>query len=52
MLVTVNNPDEFAKDAKSRGLSLEAYVQEILAQMPVVMSKNHTPCLARTLVVG
>jgi hypothetical protein len=32
MVVTVNIPDELAEAAKSRGLSLEAYVQEILAQ--------------------
>lgn len=32
MVVTVNIPDEFAAQAKARGLSLEAYVQEILAE--------------------
>jgi len=32
MVVTVNIPDELADQAKERGLSLEAYVQEILAQ--------------------
>ena len=32
MVVTVNIPDELAAEAKARGLSLEAYVQEILAQ--------------------
>ena len=32
MVVTVNIPDELAAAAKPRGLSLEAYVQEILAQ--------------------
>jgi len=32
MVVTVNIPDEIAAQAKARGLSLEAYVQEILAQ--------------------
>jgi len=32
MVVTVNIPDELAVQAKARGLSLEAYVQEILAQ--------------------
>ena len=31
MVVTVNIPDELAAEAKARGLSLEAYVQEILA---------------------
>ena len=32
MVVTVNIPDELAAQAKARGLSLEAYVQEILAE--------------------
>jgi len=32
MVVTVNIFDELAAAAKARGLSLEAYVQEILAQ--------------------
>ena len=32
MVVTVNIPDELAAEAKARGLSLEAYVQEVLAQ--------------------
>jgi len=32
MVVTVNIPDELAAAAKARGLSVEAYVQEILAQ--------------------
>jgi post-segregation antitoxin (ccd killing protein) len=32
MVVTVNIPDELAAQAKARGLSLEAYVQEILAR--------------------
>ena len=32
MVVTVNIPDELVARAKARGLSLEAYVQEILAQ--------------------
>jgi post-segregation antitoxin (ccd killing protein) len=32
MVVTVNIPDELAARAKARGLSLEAYVQEILAE--------------------
>ncbi|MGB8581799.1 MAG: hypothetical protein WCD47_13320 [Candidatus Sulfotelmatobacter sp.] len=32
MVVTVNIPDELAAQAKARGLSLEAYVQEILTQ--------------------
>jgi post-segregation antitoxin (ccd killing protein) len=32
MVVTVNIPDELAAQAKARSLSLEAYVQEILAE--------------------
>jgi post-segregation antitoxin (ccd killing protein) len=32
MVVTVNIPDELTAQAKARGLSLEAYVQEILAE--------------------
>ena len=32
MVVTANIPDELAAQAKARGMSLEAYVQEILAQ--------------------
>jgi post-segregation antitoxin (ccd killing protein) len=32
MVVTVTIPDELAAQAKARGLSLEAHVQEILAQ--------------------
>lgn len=36
MVVTVNIPDELAAQAKVRGLSLEAYVQEILAQQVAV----------------
>jgi hypothetical protein len=30
MVVTVKIPDELAEEAKARGISLEAYVQEIL----------------------
>lgn len=32
MVVTVNIPDELAAEAKARGLSLEALVQEVLTQ--------------------
>jgi len=32
MVVTVNIPDELLAQALARGLSVEAYVQEILAQ--------------------
>lgn len=32
MVVTLNIPDELAAAAKARGLSLEAFVQEILAR--------------------
>jgi post-segregation antitoxin (ccd killing protein) len=47
MVVTVNIPDELAAQAKSRGLSLEAYVQEILAQQlaahPAETQRPRTP---------
>ncbi len=47
MVVTVNIPDELAVQAKARGLSLEAYVQEILAQQlaahPVEARRVRTP---------
>jgi hypothetical protein len=39
MVVTVNVPDELAAQAKARGLSLEAYVNEILAQQ--IAGKAH-----------
>jgi len=32
MVVTVNIPDELAAAAKTRGLSLEAFVEELLTQ--------------------
>lgn len=32
MVVTLNIPDELAAWAKARGLSVEAYIEEILAQ--------------------
>jgi hypothetical protein len=47
MVVTVNIPDELAAQAKARGLSLEAYVQEILAQQlashPTKVPRPRTP---------
>jgi len=46
MVVTANIPDELAAAAKARGLSLEAYVQEILAQelaRPVETRQPRTP---------
>ncbi len=46
MVVMVDIPDELAADAKARGLSLEAYVQEILAQRlarPAETRKPRTP---------
>ncbi|HLJ26535.1 MAG TPA: hypothetical protein VKY85_07480 [Candidatus Angelobacter sp.] len=47
MVVTVNIPDELAAQAKARGLSLEAYVQEILARQlaahPVETPQSRTP---------
>ena len=46
MVVTVNIPDELAAQAKARGLSPEAYVQEILAQQlmhPAETRQSRTP---------
>ena len=46
MVVTVNIHDELAAQAKARGLSLETYVQEILAQQlarPAEARKPRTP---------
>jgi len=40
MVVTVNIPDELAAAAKARGLSVEAYVQEILAQQLARRAEN------------
>jgi len=51
MIVTVNIPDELAAQAKARGLSLEAYVQEMLAQQlarPVEIQQLRTPEEIRT----
>jgi hypothetical protein len=45
MVVTVNIPDELAAAAKARGLSLEAYVQELLTQQlgrPTQARQPHT----------
>ena len=43
MVVTVNIPDELAAVAKARGVSLEAYVQEILAQQLAHQAKTRQP---------
>lgn len=46
MVVTVNIPDELAAQAEARGLSPEAYVQEILAQQlarPAEARQARTP---------
>jgi post-segregation antitoxin (ccd killing protein) len=43
MVVTVNIPDELAAAAKARGLSLEAYVQEILAEQLARTSPSRRP---------
>lgn len=43
MVVTVNIPDELAAAAKTRGLSLEAYVQEILAQQLARPAETRQP---------
>ena len=43
MVVTVNIPDELAAAAKTRGLSLEAYVQEILALQLAPAAETRQP---------
>ena len=43
MVVTVNIPDELVAAAKVRGLSLEAYVQEILAEQLARTSPSRRP---------
>ena len=47
MVVTVSIPDELAAQARARGLSLEALVQEILAQQlaahPLETGRPRTP---------
>jgi post-segregation antitoxin (ccd killing protein) len=46
MVVTVNIPDELVAGAKVRGVSVEAYVQEILAQrlaQPLEPRRPRTP---------
>jgi len=43
MVVTVNIPDELAAQAKARGLSLEAYVQQILAQQLAGQAEPRQP---------
>lgn len=46
MVIRVNVPDELAAKAKARGLSVEAYAEEILSQEVTrlkVTPKLHTP---------
>jgi hypothetical protein len=43
MVVTVNIPDELAAAAEARGLSVEAYVLEILAQQLATPVKVRHP---------
>jgi hypothetical protein len=43
MVVTINIPDGLAAQAKARGLSLEAYVQEILTQQLAPPQKTRQP---------
>ena len=43
MVVTVNIPDELAAAAEARGLSLEAFVQEILAQQLARPAETRQP---------
>ncbi len=49
MVVTVNIPDELAEVAKARGLPLEAYVQEILAQQLVRSADARQPRTAEEI---
>jgi len=41
MQVTINVPDQFAVEAAARGLSVDAYVEEVLAKQ-VQPSPEHT----------
>jgi len=46
MVVSINIPDELAAEARARGLSPEAYVQEILAHLlarPAEARRPRTP---------
>ena len=51
MVVSINIPDEIAAQARARGLSLEAYVEEILAQQlaasPAETRQARTPAEVR-----
>ena len=49
MVITVNIPDELAEEAKSRGLSLEAFVQEILAQQLARPAETRQPRTAEEI---
>jgi hypothetical protein len=43
MEINVKIPDEFAAQAKAHGLSIEEFVQELLAQLPEATSVNPSP---------
>lgn len=43
MVVTLNIPDELAAQAKARGLSVEAYIEEILAQQLTGTNRTEPP---------
>ena len=43
MVVTVNIPEQLVAQAKTRGLSVEAYVQEILEQQVAASSAVRRP---------
>ena len=47
MVVTINIPDELAAEARARGLSLEVYIQQILAHQlavrPDEIQRSRTP---------
>ena len=43
MQITVNIPDELATEARSRGLAVEAYVEQVLQQQLAVESPAGPP---------
>jgi hypothetical protein len=43
MEITLKVPDELAAQARARGLKLEVYIQEILAQQLGTPSRTHQP---------
>jgi hypothetical protein len=43
MKISAKIPDELAAQAKARGLGIEEYVEELLAQLPETTSVNSSP---------